>query len=200
MLVFCIALQTHLEHTQQLHPQALFLAFADDCYLQGPPRHAAAAFHSLSDLAATIGLHMQLPKCSVYGHDTVAAQEVAEELGIGHAKAGMMACGTPLGTPAFITPFLAEHTERTCSLIDALLALTLATQDWFLVLHYSLQPCMDHLSHTMSRPLLHDHVCRLENSLLYAAYYLMHRPCAAGSPEEDQLALPLRHGGLASGA
>jgi hypothetical protein len=148
MLVFCIALQTHLEHTQQLHPQALFLAFADDCYLQGPPRHAAAAFHSLSDLAATIGLHMQLPKCSVYGHDTVAAQEVAEELGIGHAKAGMMACGTPLGTPAFITPFLAEHTERTCSLIDALLALTLATQDWFLVLHYSLQPCMDHLSHT----------------------------------------------------
>jgi hypothetical protein len=194
MLVFCLAFQTPLEQTQQLHPQTRVLAFADDCYLQGPPRHAAAAFHSLRDLAATIGLHMQLPKCSVYGHDTVAAEEVAQELGIGHAKAGMMACFTPLGTPAFITPFLAEHTERTCSLIDALLALPLATQNRFLVLRSSLQPRMDHLSHTVSRPLLHDHVSRLENALLDASYSLMHRPHAAGSPEDDQLALPLRHG------
>jgi hypothetical protein len=139
---------------------------------------------------------MQLPKCSVYGHDTVAAEEVAQELGIGHAKAGMMACGTPLGTPAFITPFLAEHTERTCSLIDALLALPLATQDRFLVLRSSLQPRMDHLSRTVSWPLLQDHVRRLENALLDDAYSLMHRPRAAGSPEDDQLALPLRHGGF----
>jgi hypothetical protein len=106
MLVFCLALQTPLEQTQQLHPQTRVLAFADDCYLQGPPRHAAAAFHSLRDLAATIGLHMQLPKCSVYGHDTVAEEEVAQELGIGHAKAGMMACGTPLGSTS---------TGRVCS-------------------------------------------------------------------------------------
>jgi hypothetical protein len=68
----------------------------------------------------------------------VAAEEVAQELGIGHAKAGMMACGTPRGTPAFITPFLAEHTARTCSLTDALLGLPLATQDRFLVLRSSL--------------------------------------------------------------
>jgi hypothetical protein len=91
MLVFCLTLQTPLEYTQQLHPQTWVLAFADDRYFQGPPRPAVAAFHSLSDLAATIGLHMQLPKCSVYGHDTVAAEEMAQELGIGHAKAGMMA-------------------------------------------------------------------------------------------------------------
>jgi hypothetical protein len=134
---------------------------------------------------------MQLPKCSVYGHDTVAAEEVAQELGIGHAKVGMMACGTPLGTPAFIMPFLAEHIERTCSLIDALLALPLATQDRFLVLRSSLQPRMDHLSRTVSWPLLQDHVGRLENALSDAAYSLMHRPRAAGSPEDDQLALPL---------
>jgi hypothetical protein len=101
---------------------------------------------------------MQLPKCSMYGHDTVAAEEVAQELGSRHAKAGMMACGTPLGTPAFITPFLAEHTERTCSLTAALLALPLATQDRFLVLRSSLQPRMDHLSRTVSWPLLQDHV------------------------------------------
>jgi hypothetical protein len=182
MLVFCLALQTPLEQTQQLHPQTRVLAFADDCYLQGPPRQAAAAFRSLRDLAATIALHMQLPKCSVYGHDTVAAEEVAQELGIGHAKAGMMVCGTPLVTPAFITPFLAEHTERTCSLTAALLALPLATQDRFLVLCSSLQPRMDHLLRTVSWPLLQDHVGRLENTLMDAAYTLMHRTRAAGSP------------------
>jgi hypothetical protein len=132
----------------------------------------------------------------MYGHDTVAAEEVAQELGIGHAKACMMACCTPLGTPAFITPFLAEHTERTCSLTAALLALPLATQDRFLVIRFSLQPRMDHLLRTVSWPLLQDHVSRLENTLLDAAYTLMHRPRAAGSPEDDQLALPLRHGGL----
>jgi hypothetical protein len=147
-------------------------------------------------LAATIGLHIQLPKCSVYGHATVAAEEVAKELGIGHAKAGMMAWGTPLGTPAFITPFLAEYTERTCSLTAALLALPLPTQDRFLVLRSSLPPRMDHLSHTVSWPLLQAHVGRLENTLLGAAYTLMHRPRAAGSPEDDQLALPPRHGGF----
>jgi hypothetical protein len=75
----------------------------------------------------TIGLHMQLLKCSMYGHDTATAEEVAQELGISHSKAGMMACGMPLGTPAFITPFLAAQTEWMCSLIDALLALPLAT-------------------------------------------------------------------------
>jgi hypothetical protein len=195
MLVFCLALQTPLEQTQQLHPQTRVLAFDDDHYLQGPPRHAAAAGHSLRDLGATIGLYMQLPKCSVYGHDTAAAEEVAQELGIGHAKAGMMACGTPLGTPAFITPFLAAHTGRTCSLVDALLALPVATQDRFLFFRSSLQPCLDCLTCTVSWPLLQDHVYRLETTLLDAAYSLMHRPCAAGSPEDDQLALPLCHGG-----
>jgi hypothetical protein len=121
MLVFCLTLQTPSEQTQQLHPQTRVLAFADDCYLKGSPRHAAAAFHSMRVLAATVGFRMQLPKCSVYGHDTVAAEEGAQELGIGHAKTCIMACGTPLGTPEFITPFLAEHTERTGSLIDTLL-------------------------------------------------------------------------------
>jgi hypothetical protein len=50
---------------------------------------------------------------------------------------------------------------------------------------------MDHL--TVSSTLL-------KATLLDAAYSLMQRPCAAGSPEEDpkddQLALPLRHGGV----
>jgi hypothetical protein len=126
---------------------------------------------------------MQLPKGCVYGHHTAAAQEVAQELCISYAKAGMMACGTPLGTPAFITPFLAAQTERTCSLIDALLALPLATQDRYLVLRSSLQPRMDHLTCTVSWTLLQDHVGRLKATLLDAAYSLIDRPRAAGSPE-----------------
>jgi hypothetical protein len=97
---------------------------------------------------------MQLRKCSVYGHDTAAAEVAAQELGISHAKVGLMACGTPLGTPAFITPFLAAQTKRTCCLIDPLLALPHAALDQCLVLCISLQPHMDHLMHTVSWTLL----------------------------------------------
>jgi hypothetical protein len=47
---------------------------------------STAAFRFLRNLAAAIGDHLQLPKCSVYGHDTAAADEVAQELGISHAR------------------------------------------------------------------------------------------------------------------
>jgi hypothetical protein len=110
MLVFCLALQMTLEQNQQLHPQTQVLAFADDYYMQGPRQNAGYAFHSLLNLAAYNVLHMQLPKCSVHGHDTAATKEVAQELGICHAQAGLMACGTPFWTPAFISPFLAAQT------------------------------------------------------------------------------------------
>jgi hypothetical protein len=55
---------------------------------------------------------------------------------------------------------------------------------------------MDHLTRTVSWILLQDHVSRLEATLLDVAYSLMHRPHGAGSPEDDQLALTLRHGGF----
>jgi hypothetical protein len=53
---------------------------------------------------------------------------------------------------------------------------------------------MDYPTRTVSWTLLQDQVGRLEATLLDAAYTLIHRPRAAGSPEDDQLALPLRQG------
>jgi hypothetical protein len=55
---------------------------------------------------------------------------------------------------------------------------------------------MDHLTCPVSWTLLQDHVGRLEATLLDAAYSLMRHPRAAGSPKDDQLTLPLRHGGV----
>jgi hypothetical protein len=55
---------------------------------------------------------------------------------------------------------------------------------------------MDHLMLTVSWALLQDHADRLEDTLVEAEYSLMHRPPAEGSPEDDQLALPLHHGGF----
>jgi hypothetical protein len=88
------------------------------------------------------------------------------------------------------------QTERACSLIDALLALPLAAQDQYLVLRLSLQHRVDHLTLTVSWTLLQDHVDRLQATLVDAEYSPMHRPPAEGSPENDQLALPLHHGGF----
>jgi hypothetical protein len=84
----------------------------------------------------------------MYRRETAAAVDVAQELGIRNGQAGLMDRGTPLVAVAFIEPLLAVQIERTCSLIDALLALPLVAQDP-LELRSSLQPCMDHLTCTV---------------------------------------------------
>jgi hypothetical protein len=188
MLVCCLALQTPLEQTQQLHPQTRVLAFADDCYLQGPPRHAVAAFHSLCNLAAT---------CSC---TSVACIDMTRRplrrwhrSSAFHAKAGLMACSTPLGTPPFIMPFLATQTEWTCSLIGALFALSTRPQDCHLALRSTLQPRWITSRSPCPGP------CSKPRS------WTLHTPsCTVRVPQapprmthkDDQLALPLRHGGV----
>jgi hypothetical protein len=53
-----------------------------------------------------------------------------------------------------------------------------------------------HESPYMHSPALQYHVCRPKATRIDTAYSLMHRPCAAGFPENDQLPLPLHHGAL----
>jgi hypothetical protein len=129
MLVFCLALQTPLERTQGMHPNARVLAYADDCYLQGRPDHVIPSFHTLGDLAAGIDLQMQLPQCSASGWDVTAVDEVAQELHICDAPDDLLVCGTPLGTTAFVAMYLERQATQACGLLDALFALPLSAQD-----------------------------------------------------------------------
>jgi hypothetical protein len=77
------------------------LAYADDNFLQGAPEPTTQAFHALLTLAGPLGLHPKLDKCAVYSVDTRAAASVASQLGVRHAPDGLLAAGTPVGTPTF---------------------------------------------------------------------------------------------------
>jgi hypothetical protein len=136
ILVFCLALRTTLEQTQELHPAARVLAYVDDRYLQGGPEEVIAAFHTLRNLAAALDLKIKLHKYS-YGRDGAA---VAQEVGIGFAQNGFLACGTLLGAPSFVALFLERQVDQVNELADALLALPLATQDKYLLLPLSHGP------------------------------------------------------------
>jgi hypothetical protein len=81
--------------------QAWPLAYADNTFLQGAPEPTVRAYQALIALAAPLGLHAQLTKCTVYSEDAAAASAVADHLELQHAPEGLLAAGTPIGAPAF---------------------------------------------------------------------------------------------------
>jgi hypothetical protein len=157
--------------TQGLQPTSRLLLYADDCYLHGRAEQLIAAFHILRDLGAALILHLQLHKCSSYGRGRAA---VVRELGIGFTQDGFLACGTPLGPPAFVAPFVERQVDQVWALIDVLLALPLATEDKYLLLQSCLQPHMAHFLRNKDWELLHVPLGWLEAKLADATCCLMH--------------------------
>jgi hypothetical protein len=85
------------------------------------------AFAALTALAAPLGLHSQPAKCAVHSWDHATA--VAGQLGVRHAPKGLLAAGTPIGTPSFQTANAESCATQACHLMDELLALPLGNQD-----------------------------------------------------------------------
>jgi hypothetical protein len=125
--------------------QARTLAYADDTFLKGAPEPTIRAYQALTALAAPLGLHAQLNKCKVYSEDAAAASAVADHLELQHAPEGLLAAGTPIGTPAFESARADACAHHTCQLMEELQALPLAAQDRWLLLHGSLQRRVAHL-------------------------------------------------------
>jgi hypothetical protein len=77
---------------------ALLVAYADHTFLQGPPADIVT-FRCLVDLAQRVGLHFSesVPRHAAYSSDPAIAAALAEELGIRHARDGLLAAGTPVG-------------------------------------------------------------------------------------------------------
>jgi hypothetical protein len=88
------------------------------------------------------------------------------------ASPRMASCGTPLGAPAFVAPCVERQVDQVCALTDALLVLPLATQDEYLLLHWSLQRHMAQCLCTIHWELLHMPVSALEAKLADAAICL----------------------------
>jgi hypothetical protein len=116
-LLFALTLQGPLEMVAELN-QARPLAYVDDTFLQGAPEPTIRAYQALTALAAPLGLHAQLTKCTVYSEDAAAASAVADHLELQHAPEGLLAAGTPIGTPAFQSARADACADYTCQLME----------------------------------------------------------------------------------
>jgi hypothetical protein len=76
--LFALVLQRPLEAVAAKHPFVHPIAYADDTYLIGPGPAVNAAFHTLVQHGAAIGLAPSLHKCAVYGTPSTPAFTAAQ--------------------------------------------------------------------------------------------------------------------------
>jgi hypothetical protein len=193
-LLFALTLQGPLEEVTEMHP-ARPLAYADDTFLQGAPGPTMQAYQALTALAAPLGLHAQQTRGAVYSADDAAAAHIARHLKVRHAREGLLAAGTPVGTPAFQVARADICADHACQLLDKLQVLPLADQDRWLLLHGSLQRRVAHLPRGNQWQRVGQAVQRPESKAVNGAFALLQQAQAEG-PLTAQITLPLRHGGL----
>ena len=203
-LLFALTLQGPLEHTQQLHPNARFLALHDDVHVHGKPSELAAGVAALRERAQSIGLRLRLSKCAVYSPTPAVGAETARLIGIPHAEEGIVAAGSPVGSPAFVRQTVQTAADKVLADLDELAALqvsaALPTQDAFYILRASLVHRLGYLTRVCPvLPSVGDVDGLLERAETSIA---RQQGLAAAMPREDgdislvQAQLPLRHGGL----
>ena len=61
-------------------------------------------------------------------------QEVAASLGVRYCADGIVATGTPMGTPEFVAAHAQAKSDAACSMLDTLMELPLPGQDQLLLL------------------------------------------------------------------
>jgi hypothetical protein len=160
-----------------------------------PRRLPCSHLPAWTTLAAPLGLHSQPAKCAVHSADHATAAAVAGQLGVRHAPEGLLAAGSPIGTPSFQTANAERYATRACHLMYELLALPLGDQDRWLVFHGSLQKRVAHLPLGCTWEHVGPAVVRAKSKAVDCAFAIMAQARTNGPPTE-QLTLPMRHGGL----
>jgi hypothetical protein len=153
------------------------------------------AYQALTALAAPLGLHAQQTKGPVYSADDAAAAHIARYLKVRHAREGLLAAGTPVGTPAFQAARADICADHAYQLLDELQVLPLADQDRWLLLHGSLQRRVAHLPRGNQWQHVGQAVQRAESKAVDGAFALLQQARVEG-PLTAQITLPLQHGGL----
>jgi hypothetical protein len=192
-LLFTLALQDSSEDLQAGNLLALVVAYADDMFLQGPSFDFVASFRHLVDLAQRVGLQAELRKCAAYSSDPATATVVGEELGIRHARDGLLAAGTPVGAPHFIAAHVALVECRRCR--DTTLDLPSARDRLELLLAGSLQLHMAHLPCISKWEYVEQAIQDTEDRVVASAFASMDRQPQCGMFHE-QVTLPRRRAGL----
>jgi hypothetical protein len=174
------------------------LAYADDCYLQGPAEEVTAAFAAFRDALLLIGLEIVPGKSCAYSEDSDAAAFVAQTVGIPHAETRFVAAGTPIGSDAFMAGHLQALLNATEQELAALGELQLPGQDRLILLRWSFHPRFAHLPRTIPAAQL---VCGIHHwgRRLHTVVAGMVEWDAGDKFPADidaQFALPIRFGGL----
>jgi hypothetical protein len=194
-LLFALTTQDVLVGLRETHPDAPAVAYADDTHLQGSAAAVTAAFPDLQERSAAIGLQLRLDKCGAYSPNAQLAADTAAALGIQHLPDGMVCCGTPVGSDAFVTAHANSTADATCSSIADMLDTPLSAQEGFILLRSSLQQRITHLTRTAPWPLVGDAVERVEDKAAEAAFRILQIP-EQPVVRAGQLTLPLRSGGM----
>jgi hypothetical protein len=181
-LLFSRVLQRPLQALAAAHPAVHPIAYADGTYLIEPGPAVTAAFHTLVQHGAAIGLAFSLHKCAVYGTPSTPAYTVAQQsariLEIQHAANGLVAAGTPVGTDDYITARMEDCADEATALIRKLQDLPppLTAQPKFLLLCRSLQRRLTHFSRVVRPPLALGPLAKLQTAVENAAFAILNLP------------------------
>jgi hypothetical protein len=196
-LYFALLLQGPLEMLRDVHPDEPALAFLDDVNAIDRVEALLRAIPAFLAACERLGLVPVLRKCLTHATKPENGAAVAEGLHFAHCPEGVVAVGTPLGAPEFVTQHAQSKADKACALVDTLMDLPLPKQDQLLLLRMSLQWNLAHLPRTVEWPLIEDAVQQLEERVQDAAMQVMgtaedQMPYAA----KAQMVAPLRHDGL----
>jgi hypothetical protein len=153
------------------------------------------AYAALTSLAEPLGLRAQPAKSAVYSANAAAAASVATRLSVHLAPDGLLAAGTPVGTPAFQAANAVACASHAFSLMDEMQALPLADQDRWLLLHGSLQVRVAHLPRGCDWQHVGPAVWWAEDMAADGVFAILEVPHVDGHLTE-RINLPLHHGGL----
>ena len=149
-LLFALALQGPLERTCEVAPTASLGGYLDDIRFVGRAPQLRAAFPVLRAEALEIGLRMRPSKMALTGGpDPESGALLAAELGVRHCPDGVVLCGTPVGTDAFVEATVGDRADAVIEQVNKLMRLPLRAQSRCTLLRASLALRLAHYLRTL---------------------------------------------------
>eukprot|EP00892_Ulva_mutabilis_P011450 jgi/Ulvmu1/8678/UM047_0016.1 len=189
-LYFAIAFRPTLLAAQEAAPDTLAIACHDDLTVQGTVEQVVA-------MGRVVQSRHQCNKQKTLVHctDPAKASHAAACLGATVATDGMVACGAPLGTPAYVEAYVRRRCKRTVELMQKLAGLPLAAQTRWAVLFQCLQHREAHLLRTTDWAHLEQPLMGVENASIHAMCRIIETQQLTDIQREQAL-IPHRHGGM----
>jgi hypothetical protein len=206
-MLWANGLQASLTSAIAAAPSTAGIAVHDDAVLHGAPEDVQASLEKLEELTAPLGLCLRLDKCAVYSPNAEAAAQLAAQIGMQHAKDGIVAAGSPIGTEDFVIRYVEKRTSAVRAAVARLRELQghLPAQDALLLLRCSLSGRLTFLQRVVpaAAPLAPDHPVMqahqaTADDIAAAALAFMGLQDHAALPDGTiaQLQAPLRDGGF----